>query len=159
MCTIRYNESCLHGIISTSKILFLSETVRDVVDIKLSKRFNSPTNILGNLIRTFFYYNLILAIDTPCTAAIHLVAREPEIADAWFAGRNGCFEPPVLGVLPSRVSIPKLEVILIGKIYQIIVHFDVLSLRLDRRLESSSNPWRAWIRTNTPKPETVTSFL
>ena len=31
-----------------SKFLFLSETVRDVVDLKLSTRFIAPTNILGN---------------------------------------------------------------------------------------------------------------
>ena len=43
----RYNESCLHGCIIASKILFLAESVCDVVDIKKSKRFNSPSNILG----------------------------------------------------------------------------------------------------------------
>ena len=44
----RYNESCPHGIITASKMLFLSESVRDVIDIKLSKKFNPPVNILGN---------------------------------------------------------------------------------------------------------------
>ena len=39
-----------------------------------------------------------------------MVARVPDIADAWFAGRNGCFETPQLGVPPKKISIPKLEV-------------------------------------------------
>ena len=43
----RYFESCLHGCIIVSKALFLAESVRDPVDTKLSKKFNSPTNILG----------------------------------------------------------------------------------------------------------------
>ena len=33
--------------IIASKMLFLSESVRDVIDIKLSKKFNTPVNIVG----------------------------------------------------------------------------------------------------------------
>ena len=43
----RYNESCLHGCIIVSKILFLAESCRDCIDIKLSKDFNAASNILG----------------------------------------------------------------------------------------------------------------
>ena len=50
MYICRYNESSLHGVITASKMLFLSESVRDVVDIKLSKQYNSPVNILGKQI-------------------------------------------------------------------------------------------------------------
>ena len=47
-CYDRYNEICLHGTIIATKFLFLGESVRDVVDLKLSSRFMAPTNILGN---------------------------------------------------------------------------------------------------------------
>ena len=46
---VMYYKSCVHGVIVCAKMLFLSESVRDVIDIKLSKAFNSPTNILGTL--------------------------------------------------------------------------------------------------------------
>ena len=55
MLICRYNESCLHGVITASKMLFLSESVRDVVDIKLSKKYNPPVNILGK--EVFRYIN------------------------------------------------------------------------------------------------------
>ena len=71
-----YNESCIHGTIIASKMLFCSESVRDVMDIKLSKKINSPTNIL----------------DTPCTTASHFLTRDPQLADLWFEGNRGCFE-------------------------------------------------------------------
>ena len=88
-----YNESCVHGTIVASKMLFCSESVRDVMDIKLSKKLNSPTNIL----------------DTPCTAASHLLTRDPFVAKLWFEGNRGCFEKPSLNKAPSVISIPKLE--------------------------------------------------
>ena len=49
MWQFRYNEICLHGVIVASKFLFLGESVRDVVDLKLSTKFMAPTNILGKL--------------------------------------------------------------------------------------------------------------
>ena len=88
-----YNESCVHGTIIASKMLFCSESVRDVIDIKLSKKLNPPTNIL----------------DIPCTAASHLIARDPAVAKIWFDGNRGCFEKPSLTKAPSVISIPKLE--------------------------------------------------
>ena len=50
VCCCRYFESCLHGCIIVSKALFLAESVRDPVEFKLSKKFNSPTNILYPLL-------------------------------------------------------------------------------------------------------------
>ena len=79
-----------------------------MVDIKLSKKYNPPTNILG--INSVVIVVALSCLDTPCTAALHMVARVPDIADAWFAGHNGCFETPQLGVPPKKISIPKLEV-------------------------------------------------
>ena len=49
-------------------------------------------------------------VDTPCTAALHLLTRDPEIAERWFSGRNGCFEVPDIDKQTSKVSIPKLQV-------------------------------------------------
>ena len=49
-------------------------------------------------------------LDTPCTAALHLKARDPDTAKTWFSDRNGCFELPKLGSKPSMQSMPKLEV-------------------------------------------------
>lgn len=88
-----YNESCVHGTIIASKMLFCSESTRDVMDIKLSKKINSPTNIL----------------DIPCTASAHLQTRAPEVASTWFEGARGCFEKPSLDKTPSVISLPKLE--------------------------------------------------
>ena len=88
-----YNESCIHGTIIASKMLFCSESTRDVIDIKLSKKINSPTNIL----------------DIPCTASAHLDTRAPEVARIWFEGARGCFEKPTLDKAPSLISVPKLE--------------------------------------------------
>ena len=49
MFTSRYIESCPHGVTLADKMLFLSESVRDLVDIKLSKEYNSPVNVLGKM--------------------------------------------------------------------------------------------------------------
>ena len=46
----RYNEICLHGTIIATKFLFLGESVRDVVDLKLSSKYFAPTNILGKIL-------------------------------------------------------------------------------------------------------------
>ena len=107
---LRYNESCLHGVITASKMLFLSESVRDVIDIKLSKRFNPPVNILGILSVTEIRIsaNLLIA-DTPCTASSHMRTRVPEIAKIWMKERRGCFERPTLDRPPHKVSLPKLK--------------------------------------------------
>ena len=51
--SFRYLESCLHGCIIASKMLFLSESVRDAIDIKLSKKYNAPVNILGMILICF----------------------------------------------------------------------------------------------------------
>ena len=53
---LRYNEICLHGCIIGSKFLFLGESVRDVVDLKLSMKYMAPTNILGIIVLLLWYY-------------------------------------------------------------------------------------------------------
>ena len=88
-----YHEICPHSCIIASKFLVFSESVRDVIDLKKSKKMNSPVSIL----------------DTPCTAAANLIARDPETAEIWFSGRRGCFEKPTLGKEPVITSLPKLK--------------------------------------------------
>ena len=63
------------------------------MDLKLSKQFVSPVNVL----------------DTPCTAAANLLLRDKKTAEAWFSDRRGCFEKPVHGQQPNEISIPSLE--------------------------------------------------
>ena len=94
-------------------MLFLSESVRDVVDIKLSKKYNPPVNILGNDLIVIGKYLSDIILDTPCTAASHLLTRDPDTAKIWFQERRGCFERPSLARPRKQVSIPKLQ----GRIY------------------------------------------
>ena len=47
-----YHESCVHGTIVSSKFLFLGESVRDPVDLKLSSKYIAPTSCLGKLLPT-----------------------------------------------------------------------------------------------------------
>jgi len=89
----RYIELCPHGVTTGSKFLYRSESVRDPVDLKLSKQFTSPVNVL----------------DTPCTAASNLLIRDKETAETWFSDRRGSFEKPVHGQEPSEVSILSLK--------------------------------------------------
>ena len=63
------------------------------MDLKLSKQFVSPVNVL----------------DTPCTAAANLLLRDKKTAEAWFSDRRGCFEKPIHGQQPNELSIPSLE--------------------------------------------------
>ena len=101
-----YLQVCQHGVTVASKFLFLSESVRDVIDIHKSKHFNAPVSIL----------------DTPCTAAAHLILRDKEDvergvlkteadgqAHKWFAGTRGGFEEPQRNISPSVISIPHLQ--------------------------------------------------
>jgi len=88
-----YLEMCPHGVTTGAKFLYCSESVRDVMDLKLSRNYVSPTNVL----------------DTACTASAHLLRREPEIAKTWFGDRRGCFEKPVKERGPVKVSLPDLE--------------------------------------------------
>ena len=87
-----YIEMCPHGVTRGSKFLYCSESVRDVIDIKLSTNFVSPVNVL----------------DTPCTAASHLLTRDKETAKVWFGDKRGTFKKPVRNKLPSELSIPEL---------------------------------------------------
>ena len=88
-----YFEMCPHGVTTGSKFLYRSESVRDAIDIKLSKEFVSPTN--------FLY--------TPCTAASHLIQRDPETAKNWFNERKSAtWEEPKRNIPPSVKSFPKL---------------------------------------------------
>ena len=107
--SFRYNESCLHGVITASKMLFLSESVRDVIDIKLSKKYNSPINILGIIGRHLIIEIYIQFADTPCTASSHILTRDPATAKICFSKRRGCFQTPTLTAPPQKVSLPKLE--------------------------------------------------
>ena len=101
-----YLQVCQHGVTQASKFLFLSESVRDVIDIHKSKRFNAPVSIL----------------DTPCTAAAHLILCDKKDvergilkteadgqAHKWFAGTRGGFEEPQRNVTPSVISVPELQ--------------------------------------------------
>ena len=76
-----------------SKFLFRSESVRDVVDLKLSKKHMSPVNVM----------------DTACTASAHLITRDPELAKTIFNERRGSWVKPVRDKPPSSESIPELE--------------------------------------------------
>merc|ERR1712179_360483 len=49
------------------------------------------------------------ALDTPCTTALHIGERAPDVAGAIFKDRNGCFEKPSLDKEPSFQSLPKLQ--------------------------------------------------
>ena len=51
----------------------------------------------------------------PCTTALHIGERAPEIAAVIFKDRNGCFEKPSLDKDPSYLSLPKLKVKLRNK--------------------------------------------
>lgn len=88
----RYVELCPHGVTTGSKFLYLAESVRDPIDLKLSKEFMSPTNVL----------------DTACTAAAHLILRDKKTADLLFGERRACFEKPVRDRKPEEISIPSL---------------------------------------------------
>ena len=68
----RYHKICPHAVIIVSKFLFLSETVRDVVDLKLSMKYMAPTNILGSINISPITILSFVFSDTPCTAALHL---------------------------------------------------------------------------------------
>ena len=48
----------MHGSITASKFLFLGESVRDVVDLKLSSKFMAPANILGKNWNVLFIQNI-----------------------------------------------------------------------------------------------------
>ena len=87
-----YIEMCPHGVTRGSKFLYCSESVRDVLDIKLSTNYVSPVNVL----------------DTPCTAASHLLTRDKKTATVWFGDKRGTFEKPVRNKPPSELSIPEL---------------------------------------------------
>ena len=52
-------------------------------------------------------------LDTPCTTALHIGERAPDVAGAIFKDRNGCFEKPSLDKEPSFQSLPKLQVKLV----------------------------------------------
>ena len=101
-----YCEICPHGVTISAKFLFLAESCRDCIDLKKSKKY---VEVGSNL-------------DTPCTAAGHLVLRDREdlkegkikkISDGqaskWFDGRRGCFEKPESNKNPSKISVPFLE--------------------------------------------------
>ena len=101
-----YLQLCQHGVTQGSKFMYLSESVRDVIYIHISKKFNAPMNVC----------------DTPCTAAAHLALRDAEDlkngvlqkkedgqAYKWLGKTRGCPEKPELGKTPSEVSLPRLE--------------------------------------------------
>ena len=92
-------------------MLFLSESVRDVIDIKLSKKYNAPTNVLGDNVKVSQICSILYSnSDTPCTAAAHLATRDKELWKVWFGDRHGCAEPPRRGQIPNVLSVPKLKV-------------------------------------------------
>ena len=58
-----YNESCIHGTIIASKMLFCSESVRDVMDIKLSNKKNAQRGYnTGHLVWLSLLGSLIIII-------------------------------------------------------------------------------------------------
>ena len=108
----RYFEICPHGCIICAKKMFLAESTRDPIDIKKSKEYNSPSNVLGlHLLSCKIDMHCLYILDTPCTAASNLATRDPDLHKLWFGDRKGCAEPPTLKKSPSIISIPKLKVI------------------------------------------------
>ena len=76
----RYIELCPHGITTGSKFLYRSESVCDPVDLKLSKQFVSPVNVL----------------DTPCTAAANLILRDKKQLKPGFQTDEGVLKSPCM---------------------------------------------------------------
>ena len=59
-------QICPHGVLQGSKFLVLAESTRDSADLKLSKKFNSPINILGKI----SFYTIIINIYFPQTLPV-----------------------------------------------------------------------------------------
>ena len=71
-----------------SKFLLLQESVRDAADLYLSLKYPPP----------------LLICDTPCTLARHIDQRCPDVAEQLWGDNVGCFQKPVIGKSPIKVS-------------------------------------------------------
>ena len=71
-----------------SKFLLLQESVRDAADLYLSLKYPPP----------------LLICDTPCTLARHIDQRCPDVAEQLWGDNVGCFQKPVIGQSPIKVS-------------------------------------------------------
>jgi len=71
-----------------SKFLLLQESVRDAADLYLSLKHPPP----------------LFICDTPCTLARHIDQRCPEVAEQLWGDNVGCFQKPILGQSPIKVS-------------------------------------------------------
>ena len=66
----------------------LTESVRDAADLYLSLKYK-PTIFIN---------------DTPCGFVRHLRCCNPEVANALWGTKEGCFETPALNKPPTSVS-------------------------------------------------------
>ncbi len=80
--------SCLQCTVA-SKMIILTESVRDAADLFLSLKYPP----------IFFICN------TPCTLAQHMTLRDRSVTDEIFGDWNGCFEKPNLSKEPTKVCI------------------------------------------------------
>ncbi|KAK3754405.1 hypothetical protein QZH41_011187, partial [Actinostola sp. cb2023] len=80
-----YHLVCRHGCTFGSKLLALTESVRDAADLYLSMKYTPTTFIC----------------DSPCGLARHLELRDKELAKKLWGENCGCFERPTLDKLPS----------------------------------------------------------
>ncbi|CAH3153276.1 unnamed protein product, partial [Porites lobata] len=83
-----YRIVCPHSCTVASKFLLLQESVRDAADLYLSLKYPPP----------------LLICDTPCTLARHIDQRCPDVAEQLWGDNVGCFQKPVIGKSPIKVS-------------------------------------------------------
>ena len=95
----------------------------------------------------------------PCTTALHIGERAPDIAAIIFKDRNGCFEKPSLDKEPSYLSLPKLKVKLRSR-YEVGSYVWLYSsLRLSRLDSAIFLLWQSLAAMNILRQGTLISTL
>ncbi|KXJ09785.1 HMG domain-containing protein 3 [Exaiptasia diaphana] len=85
-----YHLVCRHGCTYGSKLLTLTESVRDAADLYLSMKYVPTTFIC----------------DSPCGLARHLELREKTLTTKLWEDNCACFERPTIDKPPSQVPFP-----------------------------------------------------
>uniref|UniRef100_A0A7M5UYH7 HMG domain-containing protein n=2 Tax=Clytia hemisphaerica TaxID=252671 RepID=A0A7M5UYH7_9CNID len=88
-----YHFVCPHGTTVCSKLMILTESVRDAADLWLSLK----------------YPPVMFICDTPCTFVQHVNKRKPDLAKKYWDDFDGCFEKPTLDKDPnSEMDVPNI---------------------------------------------------